>query len=1147
MKKNRLQNGILLALMLGASQFLCGQPALEKFKFSKIEVNSGLSNSNITCFLQDSNGFLWIGTRDGLNKYDGYDFKVYRNDQEDTTTLLKNNIYYLYQDVRGTIWISTRGGGFHYYDSLSDRFVRINEFSSYCVIAHISEDKNKNLWIAGIRKGQAFAAQLDRSTMRWKYHEIFPSIEPVTFLKHHADNEFWIGVRRTGFYKWNAQTNIAQKYSPDDKNPEAISPGFLKAVSDGSQNLWMVTSAGLTRFNIPSEKFTNYTTSNTKDQPALNVVLDICHDDDYVWIGTENGGLIRMDTRTAAFRNFHPDKNEPSSLSDNSIWSVYKDRQGRIWIGTFSKGVSVLDNMKEKFSELNVPLENDIVNAIYKDSKGRMWIGTEGGLVVKDRNNKVRSYKHDPEIKGSLGSNPVLSIYEDSDNTLWFGTWSSGLERYDEVNDRFIHHNFREDDEHSIASPNVFSIRERAKTKELLVSSFRGLNVMVDKDKGTFERHHDDRHVLNNNVTVIYEDSQGNVWLGTNAELNLYDIETRKRTRYYVGSLNDSTTIGGYINCILEDTQGRLWIGASNGLHMLKDKVYVTRYTTKNGLPNNIIRGILEDGHGNLWLSTTQGLSMFDPRRETFKNYDVSDGLLGNEFKPNACFKSQDGYLFFGGTGVIVFHPDSLNSNPHVPNVFITDLKLFNESVPVGDKDNILSQHISKTKEIRLPHDYNLLTLNYVALNFTASHKNQYAYRLKGFNDNWTDVKNQRSATFTNLDPGTYVFQVIASNNDGYWNEAGASLTIHVLPPWSATVWFRTTAFVALAGAAFAFYKLRVRNIERRNQRLKQLVAERTNELLIREEEIKKQNVQLVLQRNELVTQNEELIGSQEEISAQRDLVALQNQELQAARAIIEAQNQKIQLRNETLEKEVAKRTKTLSEYNQQLEQFAFISAHNLRAPVARILGLGQLLELSSKGGHDTSDISDKIVSTTRELDRVVRDLNTILEVRKDNALTFQHVDFESELMLVKGALEKEIQESGAMLIEDFSAARDVKTVKPYLNSILTNLVSNAIKYRHENRSPIIRISTSVTDEHVCLTVNDNGSGIDLSAIRDKLFVLYSRFHLHVDGKGMGLYLIKTQITAMGGRIEVDSEIDQGTTFRVFFRLNPEEIHESAF
>jgi signal transduction histidine kinase len=369
----------------------------------------------------------------------------------------------------------------------------------------------------------------------------------------------------------------------------------------------------------------------------------------------------------------------------------------------------------------------------------------------------------------------------------------------------------------------------------------------------------------------------------------------------------------------------------------------------------------------------------------------------------------------------------------------------------------------------------------------------------------------------------------------------------------------------------FTYNRLRLYGIRKQNHRLEMMVDERTNsllqtnkellqreeeiqtqneELLRREEEIRAQNEELHEQREELelanqellrqqealAAQNEELMQSEEEISTQRDLVSAQNAELEQARQKIEEQNKEIVLRNETLESEVALRTKDVVEYNQQLEQFAFISAHNLRAPVARILGLGQIFEFANDDRDQERMILDKMVVTTKELDRVVRDLNTILEIRKDNTSVITEIDLAEELRLVKINLEREIEETRTQILVDFSAGNMVYTIKPYLDSILINLISNAIKYRHKSRRPVIEVRSFVTPEYFCLIVKDNGMGIDLKLYKDKLFTLYSRFHDHVEGKGMGLYLVKTQVSALGGRIDVESEVNEGVTFRIYLK-----------
>jgi signal transduction histidine kinase len=386
---------------------------------------------------------------------------------------------------------------------------------------------------------------------------------------------------------------------------------------------------------------------------------------------------------------------------------------------------------------------------------------------------------------------------------------------------------------------------------------------------------------------------------------------------------------------------------------------------------------------------------------------------------------------------------------------------------------------------------------------------------LEGFHDDWNYVGNQRSVMFTNLDPGTYTFKVKASNNDGVWNEQGAALRIRILPPWWRTWWAKLAAILLVTASIVSLYRLRVRNIKKQNKMLELQVKKRTEQL---------------------AQQNEELIQSQEEISAQRDIVSAQNLELQKARETIEQQNKEIVMRNETLEAEVEERTRDLVEYNQQLEQIAFISAHNLRAPVARILGLGHILGICNNDLNEAKTIIERMVFTTEELDRVVKDLNTVLDMRRNSTSVIVPVNLEEELRQVKINIDKEIRDTKAVFIEDFSRGVTLWTVKPYLDSILTHLIFNAIKYRHPDRSPVITVGSEVRENYFVLSIKDNGLGIDMSLYKDKLFTLYGRFHLHIEGKGMGLYLVKTQMVAMGGKIEVESQLNVGTTFYLSFK-----------
>lgn len=1120
MKYQHFQLACLFILF--SCRITTAQHTVEKVKFSRIEVSSGLSNSNVNLILQDSKGFLWLGTQDGLNKFDGYTFKVYRNNPDDTASLLTNTINYIFEDSQKKIWVSTRSGGLQYYDSKLDRFVRIKEFSINSHILQITEDDNKNVWITGIKDFNALVAQLDRSTGKWKSYILFPSKEPVESLVRESEDEFWIGMRRGGFLKWNKKTNTVKRYQYDPKNSESpVCFDIHQILKDGNGYLWIASNEGLSKFEIKSERFTNFTANPSQPGSLLvNPIKQITWADGHLWLATENGGLSRMDTTTNQFTNFLFDKNDPNSLSDNSVWSVYRDHQNRIWIGTFSKGLCVIDKLQNKFSQLDIVLENDIVNAIYQDHKERIWIGTEGGIVLKDRN-RVKFYKHEPGQKGSLSSNPILSIYEDSQNRMWFGTWAGGINRYDEKTDRFTSYLPNEKNLKSLSDPNVYSILEYSKTKELFVASYKGLNILTDEKNGIFENYKENDNAANNYIRSIYEDSYGNVWLGTIQELNLFDTRNKKIIRLDTGTNKKEIKASKLVNCILEDKKKRLWVATTLGLEMIINKKIIKRFTTKDGLPNNIVNGILEDNKGNLWLSTTEGISRFNPDNKAIQNYDVSDGLLSNEFKPNACFKSKSGLFFFGGKGVNVFNPDSIRHNPYVPPVYITDFKIFNKSVAIGEKDSLLTSHIGETQEIYLPSKYNVFSFEFAALNFSSSDKNRYAYKLESFESDWNYVGNQRSATFTNLDAGTYTFRVKACNNDGLWNETGASLIIHILPPFWKTWWFKTMAGLLIIGLAIGYYKVRILAIKQQNRKLESLVAKRT-------EELKRTNEELVLRDEEIRTQNNDLFNQREELASQ-------NEELQSARQLIEKQNNEIILRNESLEEEIKERTKDLVEYNQQLEQFAFITAHNLRAPVARILGLGNVLEFACKSYEDEKSIIGKLIFATKELDTVVKDLSAILDSRKNNISLITDVSLQEELRLIKENLEKEILETNAEIEADFSKAPLIRTLKPYLDSILINLIGNAIKYRHLERRPLIRIKSEIVENQFCLTVSDNGIGMDLSSYKEKLFTLYSRFHDHVEGKGMGLYLVKTQVTALGGKIEVESEIDNGTTFRILF------------
>ena len=1064
-------------------------------KFRRLSENIQLSNLNITTITQDSKGFLWVGTLDGLNRFDGYEFKTYRNIENDTTSLFKNRVETIFEDSRGTLWVSTLNSGLQYYNRTADAFFRIPEFSQrYCQVFRITEDDQHNLWIGGAFNEQAFVAVRDHRTGKWEKFLLFHAAEGIYSITQISENEFWLGSQANGLLKWNRKTNVLEQHFLHDPNNRNSLPGndIRKIVKDTGGNLWIAThDGGLCKFNLKKNQYTRFTTESGDGPNRLpnNTIRNMIGDGHYLWIATENGGLSRMDVQTEELTNFLYDKSNPNSIINNSIWSVYKDRQGRIWAGSFAKGVCVLDVMENKIQIYDASLESDLVNVIFMDSKDRMWIGTEDGLVLKDRSGSHR-FRFDPKNKNSISSNAINCVYEDSKHHIWIGVWDGGINRFVENYRRFVRYGNEPNRIGNLTDPNVFNIAESSQTGKLLVSTFGGLNILKDEAAGVFENPFIYPHEGDQFHFTLLEDKAQNIWVGARSGLGIYSLETNQIKP--INIWDDTTRTSEQINCIFEDHSGTLWIGSSGGLHQMKSDGKFISYTVKDGLPVDFVQGILEDEKGNLWLGTSKGLSLFNPTTKKFQTFDESDGLLSNELRRKAFLK-KNGQMFIGGKGINTFYPDSIKFNPNKPSVYITDLKIYNQSIKPFGADGILKNDIAETKEIYLDADHNFFTIHYVGVNFTSSYKNQYAYMLEGFDNDWINVGTQRSATFTNLDPATYVFRVKASNNDGLWNEAAAYIIIHVLPPWWKTWWARSLFVLSLVGTATLVFFRRTRRILKANRELEEAVHQKTKEL---------------------AAQNEELMQSQEEVSAQRDLVAQQN---------------------ENLEMEVSKRTNELVEYNQQLEQFAFIAAHNLRAPVARILGLGQLIQML-ENTSEKDEVYPKLVRAAEELDGVVKDLNTILAFRKNSDSLVTVVDFVTEVSKIRVTLEREIANTHAVITTDFAQVETIRTVKPYLESILYNLISNAIKYRVPDRPPVIRIKTEKLENEICLTVSDNGLGIDMAAFRDKLFTLYSRFHIHLEGKGLGLYLVKTQITALGGRIEIESEVNKGSTFKVYFK-----------
>jgi len=841
--------------------------ARHRLRFEHISLEQGLSQSSVLCILQDSKGFMWFGTEDGLNKYDGYSFTVYRHSPGDPDSLSNNRVRSIYQDREGTIWIGT-DGGLNKLDRETERFTSYQNdpndphslSSNY--VSLIYEDRTGTLWI-GTRGGGL--AIFDRETAQFIHYQNNPSdarslsSNYVSTIYEDRTGTLWVGTSDGGLDRLDRETGqfdhyLFSYYQSDPNDPHSLSHYPITAIcEDRAGMLWIGTSGGgLARFDRETEKFSHYLNDLYNPHSlSNNRVLSVYEDQaGTLWVGTYGGGLNRLDRETGQFIRYQADLSDPHSLSDNVVWSFYEDRSGVLWIGTHG-GLSKYDQGREKFAHYQADpddpnsLSNNHVLSIYEDRGGTLWIGTHGGGLNRfDREAaQFTHYQHDPHSPHSLSHNIVWAIYEDQAGEFWIGTWGGGLNRFDRKSERFIHYRHDPSDPSTLSSDDVFSIYEDRAGTLWVGTSGGGLN-RFDRKTETFTHYQadpmDPYSLSSNDVFSIYEDQTGALWVGTyGGGLNRFDRETGQFIRYQADISDPHSLSGNLVWSIYEDRAGTLWIGTDGGLNRFDRATEVfTHYRERDGLPNDMIYCILEDNaspdgtRGNLWLSTNDGLSKFDPQAETFRNYDTGDGVQSKQFSGGACHRSSSGEMFFGGiNGFNTFYPDTIKDNHYIPPIVLTLLTQGGEEV-AADKA------VESLEGATFHWPNNFFEFEFAALSYTQPEKNQYAYMLEGFDEDWNYIETRHFGRYTNLPGGTYTLRLKGSNNDGVWNQEGTSVTITIVPPVWETWWFRGIAILVLVGGVIGGYRLRVKSIEARARELENLVQERTREIERRRQEL---------------------------------------------------------------------------------------------------------------------------------------------------------------------------------------------------------------------------------------------------------------------------------------------------------------------
>ncbi len=837
---------LFIVIFLQGSQIYGHEPYI---KFEHITTKDGLSHSWVRCIYRDSYGYMWFGTgNNGINKYDGYNFTLYKNDPKNQNSLSHNSIDVIIEDKKRNLWVGTQDG-LNKYDREQDKFIPVT-----------------NLYDANIN-----------SICEWDNGKFYiTTANDLILLDTENDSIFYIinvsenlgyTFRVRGLIKYNNKLFVGTRnglfsLDPTNNNITAVKKDIdVRSIyQDSKGKLWIGTQEyGLFSMtyenNNPNKPvFKNYRHNpNNKNSIAPGSIVALQEDNNgFLWIGTGNNGIYLKDLEDhnknkANFYHYTNEPNNNSSLSNDGITFIYKDREGTIWVGTFNGGINYYNKILYKFRSIKQDpnnsnsLNSNNIGVIYEEGN-LLWVGTQKGLNILNRkNNRWQHFAHDPSNSKSLGSNSICSIFRDSQKNMWIGTWAGGLNLFNETKKTFTRYLHDDKNISSISNNNIFGISEDKDGTLWIATMGGGLN-KFDYETNTFKKYtnnpNDETSISSDWVKIVLENHYGEIWIATSAGADLLKKKEEVFYRFRHDGDNPNSISTNSIITLFEDSKNNLWFVTENGLNIFnRNSNNFSFYTEEDGLPNNIIRGVCEDDHGNLWISTNKGISKFinginRPESPVFRNYDASDGLPGNEFNSRSCFKVKDGKMYFGGNhGLAVFHPDSVKENPNKPEIIFSDFLIFNKSVAIGEKDSPLSNHISLTKEIVLSYNQSVISIHYAGLNYLAPEKCKFAFMLEGFEKEWNYVGNKREATYTNLDPGKYIFRVKGSNNDGVWNEEGTSLKIIITPPFWMTIWFRLIMIVLIILAVYTIHLVKVRNIVEYGRKLEIKVAERTKDL----------------------------------------------------------------------------------------------------------------------------------------------------------------------------------------------------------------------------------------------------------------------------------------------------------------------------
>ncbi len=1122
MQRLRLLYSLLIGILLmQATNVLAQHPNL---KFEHFDSESGLTHSNVIDVLQDSQGFIWIGTERGLSRFDGKHFKAYRNDPTDPKSIYDHFVMHLVEDKQGIIWIGAREALIRF-DPLRE------EFTSFLIdpdkpqalhgfITDLMVDEDGDLWIAAAEGG---LSKLDTRSFEFEHFRIHGDTpsgmtgEPVLSLGQDADGLVWAGLEGGGVDRIDPKSGVIDHFRPQDEGASPLPAEDVNTIyTDSTGTVWLGTDVGLSVYDAQSGSFEQFVfTDQVGDSTA---VYDITTGSgSSLWLGTSSQGLIRFDPQMRSHRPYSYNVMDGESIGDNLVYSVIQDNSGNVWAAT-NGSLSKADLhhkpilVKRHSPAVISSLSSNTILGLTKDAMGDLWVATINGLNQYDMlNDGFIRYYHDVNDARSISGNEMWSAYTDSKGNLWFGAYGEGINRKTPWKEGFDHFKNDPKDSTSFQGETAFTFYEDSEQR-LWVGSELGLN-LFDPTTESFRFFSADS-TGQAAIRAIHEDQYGIIWLGTEGDgLMAFNPEGETFTayEYEAGASHGLASVS--VLMLFKDSDDIMWIGTDRGLNrLLRDEEgnptgKFELYLERDGLSDNGIVGMLEDDDNNLWITTSMGLTRVakvyhrgqGKKKFTlrYRVYDHHDGLASSQFYIGPAYKDEDGLFYLGGDrGVSIFDPRELQDNPLAPDVVISDIKLANKSLVPGEatEDGRVAMDVSApyAKQLDLNYKDRVVTISFAALHFAAPEKNQFKYRLEGFEEQWIDAGKVQQATYTNLPAGDYTFRVIASNLDGKWNNGGASIKISVAPPFWDTTWFKLLASLFALLTLYGIYQRRVRSMRHQNRQLENKVAVRTSELR---------------DKNVLLEQT--------------------NEELTSINAALKVSNYNLELRSQELKEALEKNKEILG-----------ITAHDLKNPLGGVIGLAEVVIEDSKVLDEKQYFVESLANVNllkneaEHMLRIIRDMLDRYREEHIEELNRQKANLNDAVQTVLRWNHKAARDKEMMIIYDDmkDAVAEVDLIA--IQRAMDNLISNAVKYNPPGEE--IHVMLERKEKVIRFSVRDNGQGLtseDKGKVFGKLQRLSAKPTAGEHSTGLGLYIVKKLVEMHQGHVGVESEYGNGATF----------------